>query len=294
MPARGYLILAALLFSTGGAAIKLSTLSSWQIAGLRSGIAALFLAAMMPAWRRPGGRSLLVGCAYGATMILFVAANTLTSASSAIFLQSTAPIYALVLAPLLLREPFRRTDIAMALILAGGASLILLGGERAVATAPSPGAGNVAAALSGVTWALTVMGLRWLSRASTGSAGSAVILGNALALLFCLPFALPLRAAAPLDWGIVAYLGVFQIGLAYICLVRGVAGTRAFVAALFLVIEPVVGTLLAWAVHGEVPGAAAALGSTVIVLGLVGQASRARGPGGAAPQPAGERPPGAG
>ena len=278
MPARAYLILAALLFSTGGTAIKLSTFSSWQIAGLRSGIAALFLFATMPAWHRFGWWSLLVGCAYGATMILFVAANTLTSASSAIFLQSTAPIYVLVLAPLLLREPLGRTDIAVALILAGGAALILFGGEAAVATAPSPGAGNLAAALSGVTWALTVMGLRWLSGASAGSAGSAVILGNAFAVLVCLPFALPLRGGPPMDWGIVAYLGLFQIGLAYICLVRGVAGTRAFVAALFLLIEPVASTVLAWGVHGEVPGAAAALGSAAIVLGLVLQASWARGP----------------
>ncbi len=279
MRARAYLTLAALLFSTGGTAIKLSTFSSWQIAGMRSGIAALFLAAMMPAWRRFGGRALLVGSAYGATMILFVAANTLTSASSAIFLQSTAPIYVLVLAPLLLREPLGRSDLAVALILAAGAALILLAGESAVETAPSPGDGNLIAALSGVTWALTVMGLRWLSRVSPGSAGSAVILGNGLAVLFCLPFALPLRGAAPMDWAIVAYLGVVQIGFAYICLIRGVAGTRAFVAALFLLIEPVASTFLAWGIHGEIPGRAAALGSGVIALGLVLQASWARDPG---------------
>lgn len=276
MRARAYLILAALLFSTGGTVIKLSTLSGWQIAGLRSGIAALFLAALMPAWRRFGARPLLVGGAYGATMVLFVVANTLTSASSAIFLQSTAPLYVLFLAPLLLREPLRRMDIAVALILATGTALIFLGGGRAFETAPSPGEGNLLGALSGVTWALTVMGLRWLGGRAPASAGAAVVLGNALAVLFCLPFALPLAGATPTDWVIVAYLGIVQIGLAYICLVRGVAGTRAFEASLFLLVEPVGSTLLAWGIHGEVPGPAAALGSGVIALGLVVQAVRGR------------------
>ena len=274
MRARAYLVLAALLFSTGGTVIKLSTLSGWQIAGLRSGIAALFLAALMPAWRRFGARPLLVGSAYGTTMVLFVVANTLTSASSAIFLQSTAPLYVLFLAPLLLREPLRRMDLAVALILATGTALVFLGGGRTFETAPSPGEGNLLGALSGVTWALTVMGLRWLGGRAPASAGAAVVLGNALALLFCLPLALPLTGATPTDWVIVAYLGIVQIGLAYICLVRGVAGTRAFEASLFLLVEPVASTLLAWGIHGEVPGPAAALGSGVIALGLVVQAAR--------------------
>ncbi len=274
MRARAYLVLAALLFSTGGTVIKLSTLSGWQIAGLRSGIAALFLAALMPAWRRFGARPLLVGSAYGATMVLFVVANTLTSASSAIFLQSTAPLYVLFLAPLLLREPLRRMDFAVALILATGTALVFLGGGRTFETAPSPGEGNLLGALSGVTWALTVMGLRWLGGRAPANAGAAVVLGNALAVLFCLPLALPLTGATPTDWVIVAYLGIVQIGLAYICLVRGVAGTRAFEASLFLLVEPVASTLLAWGIHGEVPGPAAALGSGVIALGLVVQAAR--------------------
>ena len=46
-----YVVLAALLFATGGAVIKLSLLSNWQIAGLRSGIAATVLVALVPAWR---------------------------------------------------------------------------------------------------------------------------------------------------------------------------------------------------------------------------------------------------
>ena len=43
---------AAFLFSTGGAAIKATTLTPWQVAGGRSGVAAIALALMIPAARR--------------------------------------------------------------------------------------------------------------------------------------------------------------------------------------------------------------------------------------------------
>ena len=128
--ARIYVALAALLFSTGGTAIKLSLLSSWQIAGLRSGIAATVLAALIPAWRGFDPRALLVGVAFAATMILFVTANTLTTAANAIFLQTTAPLYVLLLGPLLLREPLRRTDLPVMALLGAGAALFFVGVER--------------------------------------------------------------------------------------------------------------------------------------------------------------------
>ena len=73
---------AALLFSTGGAAIKISTLSIWQVAGFRAGIGALAVYAAMPKARR--GWTLntwLTSVAYAATVILFVAANKTTALS---------------------------------------------------------------------------------------------------------------------------------------------------------------------------------------------------------------------
>src|SRR2546425_10171933 len=106
------ILAAAALFSTGGAAIKACSWSGWQVASFRSGIAALAVLVMLPAARRlPSGRALAVGAAYATTMILFVRANKLTSAADAIFLQSTAPLYVLLLAPLLLRERARPRDL---------------------------------------------------------------------------------------------------------------------------------------------------------------------------------------
>ena len=273
--ARVYVALAALLFSTGGSAIKLSSLSNLQIAGLRSGVAAAVLVALVPSWRFFHARALLVGAAFAATMILFVTANTLTTAANAIFLQTTAPLYVLILGPLLLRERPRRADLTVAAMIGVGALLFFVGQQAPLATAPNPTAGNLLAAASGVTWALTVVGLRWLSRDSrmSDAAGTAVVLGNILAFLLCMPFAWPLGDVSVADWAIVLYLGGFQIGLAYVCLVRGVREARAFDVALILVLEPILSSLLAWVVHGEMFGVWAAVGATIIVLGLLAKAA---------------------
>ena len=62
------ILAAALLFSTGGAVIKATTLTNWQVACFRSGLAALSLALLMPSWLRIWRpRTLLVGLAYAAT-----------------------------------------------------------------------------------------------------------------------------------------------------------------------------------------------------------------------------------
>ncbi len=210
---RFYVLAAAVLFSTGGAAIKLVALSSWQIAGFRSGIAALALWLAIPAWRRfweP--RALVVGCAYAATMILFVTANTLTTAANSIFLQTTAPLYVLLLAPRLLGERNRPSDIAVAGMLAVGLALFFVGSEAPFSTAPEPLRGNLVAAASGVSWALTLLGLRWLARegpaASSDATGAAIVAGNGLACGVCLPFALPVLESAALDWALVGYLAL--------------------------------------------------------------------------------------
>lgn len=110
--ARLQVLAAALLFSTGGTAIKAVSFSAVQVAGLRSGAAALCLCLLSSSARRGiSRRGALVGVAYAATLILFVLANRLTTAANTIFLQSTAPLYILLLGPLLLRERIERSSL---------------------------------------------------------------------------------------------------------------------------------------------------------------------------------------
>jgi drug/metabolite transporter (DMT)-like permease len=281
LPSRLLLLLTAFLFSTGGAAIKATTLSAWQVAGFRSGIAAAALFLLVPAWRRGWStRTFVVGAAYAATLILYVTANKLTTAANSIFLQATAPFYVLLLAPRLLGEPMRRGDPLLAALLILAVTLFFVRVDPAMATAPDPLRGNLVAAASGITWAFTLLGLRWLARSERaggeGSAGPAVIAGNLIAFAVCAPLAFPVSGAVPLDWAVVGYLGLFQIGLAYVAMTRGLRRCPAFEASLLLLLEPVLNSIWAWLVHGEQPGQASLLGCTLILITSLATVFRAR------------------
>ena len=259
---------AALLFSTGGVAIKGNTLTNWQVASFRSAIAAVMIAMVFPAARRGWTwRHLLVSLAYASTLITFVTANKLTTSANAIFLQSTAPAYLIVLSPLLLREHPKKSDLWLLLGVAAGMAMFFIAAEPARLTAPDPVTGNIVALISGVTWALAVLGLRWVGRTDGGlHAGMATVTaGNVLACAAALPFALPVTSFTQGDVAVLLYLGVFQIGLAYICLTRAITKVRAFEAATLLLIEPALNPVWTWLVLGERPAALSIAGGATIL-----------------------------
>jgi drug/metabolite transporter (DMT)-like permease len=265
---RLYVLGAALLFSTGGVAIKHNTLSSWQVASFRSLIAAAAVALFIPYARRNWTwRHLLVGIAYAVMLISFVTATKLTTAANAIFLQSTAPAYLLFLSPLILREPLRRSDLYLLLGVACGMGLFFVSAEPARATAPDPVTGNLAALVSGLFWAFTVVGLRWVARRDDDAHASiaTVVVGNLLACLVSLPWALPVQEVTTADLAVLLYLGVFQIGLAYVFLGRAIRRVPAFEAATLLLVEPALNPTWAWLILDETPGALSIAGGCIIL-----------------------------
>jgi drug/metabolite transporter (DMT)-like permease len=266
--ARLQLAAAALLFSTGGAAIKAAAFTGWQVASFRSGVAAIAILLMTPAARRGwSARAVLVGFAYAVCLTLFVLANRLTTAANTIFLQSTAPLYLLVLGPWLLKEPIRRQDVGFMAVVGLGLALFFVSAEAPVATAPDPVTGNILALVSGFFWALTVCGLRWMGAADGehGSPVAAVVSGNLTAFLVALPMALPLGPHQPVDWAVIIYLGVFQIALAYVLVTSALRHIAALEASLILLIEPVLNPVWAWVFQGERPGAWALVGGAIIL-----------------------------
>ncbi len=244
---------AALLFSTGGAAVKLTQLSSWQVAGFRSGIAAIVLLLLLPETRRGWNRwTFLAGLAYAATLILFVSATKLTTAANAIFLQGAAPLYVLLLGPLLLKEHPRRSDIPFMAIIALGLSLFFAGDTAKTASAPNPALGNLFGLASGITWALVLIALRSMSRGGSATAGiTTAAAGNVIAFSICLPLALPVLRIAPIDAGAIAYLGIFQVALAYFFLNRGLRHVPALESSGLLLAEPALNPVWAWMLMGE-------------------------------------------
>ena len=272
------MIAAAALFSTGGAAIKAVSIGAWQIASFRSGVAALFLLVAIPESRRLWRwRMLPVAACYAATLVCFVLANRLTTAANTIFLQSAAPLYVLLLGPLLLHEPIHRRDVGFVAVVLCGIACFFIGSPHAGATAPDPWRGNLFAVASGLTYALMLVGLRWLSRKHAGGAAiSTVVMGNVIACVAALPLALPAPAITAKDWTILLYLGTIQIGVAYLCLARGIGHVPAVEATAFLMVEPALNPVWTWLVHGEVPGAWAVVGGALILAATLWNTWRAQ------------------
>ncbi|MCC6263654.1 MAG: EamA family transporter [Bryobacterales bacterium] len=263
---------AALLFSTGGVAIKALSLNSWQVASFRSVLAAAALYLLLPNARKGFKLSYLAPAfAYAGMLITFVSATKLTTSANAIFLQSTAPLYLVFLGPLILKERARRADWLTLVILGAGLSLFFLDGDAPLQTAPHPFAGNLVGALSGVMWAFVVVSMRWLgTRSADSQAGmKVVILGNLLAFAACLPLALPVVRSAPADWAILAYLGPVQVGLAYVLMTKGLQQVPALESSMILLAEPAINPIWTGLLLREVPAPLAILGGALILGGTL-------------------------
>ena len=207
-----------------------------------------------------------VAACYAATLVSFVLTNRLTTAANTIFLQSTAPLYVLLLGPLLLHEPVRRRDLGFVAAVVCGIACLFAGSPAAGGTAPDPVRGNAYAAASGVAYAFMLAGLRWLSRKGTAGAGIATVaMGNVVACVAALPFALPAAGMDGRDLLVLLYLGTIQIGLAYYCLARGISHIPAVEATTLLMAEPALNPVWTWLVHRERPEAWALGGGALIV-----------------------------
>jgi len=276
--ARLLLLLGAALFSTGGAAVKATAVDGFALAAWRSGVAALVVFACVPNARRGVRTSALrvlpVAAFYAATLILFVLANKATTAASAILLQSTAPLYLIALGPLLLRERVGARELKLFAAVAIGTVLCFLDASDPTATAAAPTLGRWFGTASGLTWALTLIGLR---KSSAGPYGSmaCVLLGNALAFAVGIALAWPLAPVGGQDALMLLWLGAFQIGAAYLCVTKGLAEVPAFEASLILMAEPVLNPIWAWTFHGERPGPWT-LAAGVLILGASLASARRR------------------
>ena len=125
-----------------------------------------------------------------------------------------------------------------------------------------------------ICWALTVSGLRWLGRREgAGNAATAtVVLGNLVAFLVTLPKALPPPYAGLLNLGVLFYLGVFQIGLAYLFVTRAIRHVPAFEATTVLLLEPALNPVWVWLVQGERPAASSIAGGVLILSATLANA----------------------
>jgi drug/metabolite transporter (DMT)-like permease len=261
-----FVLAAALLWSTGGLFIKWTTLSGLELSFGRS----LFAAITVALFTRHEGFGLnrltaVAAVVYAVLLLLFVLATKQTTAANAIFLQYTAPVYLLILEPLVYKEKFRSRDLITVVVCIAGMTLFFVGKLR-----PQDVTGNLLALASGLCFALYFLLLRH-AKARAVNRASSVIYGSLLLVLFTAPAGL--RAIPRLnlhDALVVLYLGVIQIGLAYTLFTVAMArGVRSLDAGIIGYIEPVLNPIWVFLVLGEKPSSWALLGGVIIIVAVI-------------------------
>jgi len=256
----GFLILTAVLWSTGGVLIKLVNWNPMAIAGTRSAIAGGFLLAVTGRPRFTWSVAQIgAAVSYAATVILFVTATKLTTSANAILLQYTSPVYVAVFATWFLGERPRRIDWITIALAMGGMSLFFL--DKLTTQGYW---GNVCAVASAFTFAWFTLFMR---RQRAGSPLESVILGNVIAALIGLPFA---RTGSPgaRGWLGLLLLGVVQLGASYLLFVIAIKHVRALDAILISVVEPILNPIWVLILAGEVPGLLAVIGGTIVLTSI--------------------------
>jgi drug/metabolite transporter (DMT)-like permease len=222
-------------------------------------------------WPLLGARQRMLLLAAGVALALhfatWIASLSHTSVAASVLLVNTAPLFAIVMSRVFLGErPPVAVQVAIPIAMAGAALIAL--GERA--SSPASLFGNLLAVAGAVTLATYQVIGRGLRAALPLNAymlavwGTAVVTLAALMVVFGTRFGnYPLRT-----WLAFAALAVVPTlgghGLAN----RALRSLPAPTVGLFLLGEPVIASLLAFAIFGETPGPTTLAGGAVVLAAL--------------------------
>ena len=254
-------LVSAILWSTGGVFIKLISLNTYQLSFFRSTLAALvFLILFRKVVIYANGFAILNAFFYAVVLIFFVLATKLTTAANAIFLQYTAPIYVLIFEPIINKTRYEKTNIITIVICFLGMILFFMG-----ELSPGHLEGNLAALLSGLGFAAFFLGMR---KNKPEYQFSSIFYGNILIALICIPSLFSINVLAINDFMMVAYLGIFQIGIAYAIFSYGLKRIYAIEASIIGMIEPVLNPVWVFFGYGEAPSLMAIVGGIIIIAAI--------------------------
>ncbi|MBU2444113.1 MAG: DMT family transporter [Bacteroidetes bacterium] len=252
------IIITAVMWSTGGLFIKLISLDAYQLSFYRSIFSALtFFILFREKVFRFNWLTFANSIFYAGILILFVVATKITTAANAIFLQYTAPIYVLIFEPVFLKIPMRKINVISVIICFAGMSLFFIG-----EITPAHFEGNIIALLSGICFAAFLIGVR---KNSSEFTLPSIFLGNVFVSLICLNSVFPSFQISINDFWMVAFLGIFQIGLAYALFSYAIKRIEGVEAALIAMLEPILNPIWVLLGYGEIPSAFAVIGGTIIL-----------------------------
>jgi drug/metabolite transporter (DMT)-like permease len=267
-----YVAGAALAWSTAGVLQReLSLDVATQVAG-RAVFAALALFAFVAVSERGGtlraftsmGRAGLgVAACTAVASGTFITALNHTTVANVLFMQALAPVAAASIAWVALREAVSpRTVVAMVVALAGVG--LMVGG---------PGAGRgIGLVLSVVMTFAFALALVITRHRADISMAPAICLSQVLVLAVAAPLAAPATIDGH-DLGVLALLGVCQMGIGLALLTLGARLISAAEVALITLLEVVLGPLWVWLAYDEQPATATLLGGAVVIAAVALQAA---------------------
>ena len=260
------MLIAPVLWSTAGVVTRhVERAQPFEQVFWRSLVAAVFVALVLifskrkqDIFNRP---ALFSGAMWAVMFTAFVVALSLTTVANTLVVMSVAPLLTAFLSFVILKEAVSaRTWLAAGAAAAGIAWMFhdgFVGGHLI---------GMLIAALIPLASAANLVMLR--AAAARVDLVPAIMLGGFLSALLALPLALPFQASAK-DLALLAFLGVFQLGVPCMLLVIASRTLRPPEIALLSLLEVVLGPLWAWLGAGEAPGNAVLYGGGIVLAALV-------------------------
>ncbi len=261
------MVFCGLLWSTAGVLMKLLPWHPLAIAGLRSGLCAVFLCAAMIVLQgerrlRINRQTISNACFLCLTMLCFCTANKLTTAANAIVLQSTSTVFILLYGMIVLRQrPLRRDLVTTFCVLIG---IVLFFFDQ---LSPRGLLGNLFALGAAVMFAGVF--LTAAEAKNEHDAISGLILGQIFTALVGIPFcfAAPMPVT-PAGIAAILWLGFFQLGLAYTLYTYATQLCSPLAMALAAMVEPVCSPIWVALFAREIPGPSALLGAAIVLVSL--------------------------
>ena len=210
---------------------------------------------------RASGKPGLVSGAMWATMFTcFMIALTLTSTANTLIVNALSPLFATLLSWFVLKTVITtRTWLVLAAALVG---MIIMFANQA-------GGGWLGTVVAfGVPVAAAVNLVTLKKTHAHVDLAPAVLIGAVLSCAVTLPLSLPFSASMK-DVFLLAILGIFQLGIPCVMMVRASAHLTATEVALLGLLEVLMGPLWSWLGAGEVPAGTTLVGGAIVLAALV-------------------------
>jgi DME family drug/metabolite transporter len=264
-----YISFAAFLWSTSGFFIKYLTISAFHILFYRSAVAVITIL-LITLFKKQKVRlqfdtvTNLSSLFYAGILILFVTATKMTTAANAIFLQFTAPIYLVVLEPLVLKTKFESKNVLTIIVCIFGMVLFFFGRLELGNIY-----GNLIAIGAGISFALFSLLIKYKKeKQKSDNTLISVILGNVFVAVFAFFFVYPDFTLNFTQGSILLYMGAIQIGTSYVIFNEGIKYVSATESMIIAMFEAIFNPIWVFIGIGERPSIFSIMGG-VIIFGAI-------------------------